>query len=119
MVSADEVKIGKPAPDVFLRAAELLGVEPRKCVVIEDGRAGMKGAKVAGMKVVALVKNKQEFWPADLIVNSLMELNINNLVNWKGTVFSSRKMLMLFLLIDGVTLLIILAVLWRTGALRF
>jgi hypothetical protein len=92
---------------------------PSKCVVIEDGRAGMKGAKAAGMKVVALVKDKNELWPADLVVTSLTELNLDNLVKWNVAVIPKKKMLMLFLLIDGLTLLIILAVLWRTGVLRF
>ncbi|WP_195268533.1 HAD family phosphatase [Eubacterium sp. 1001713B170207_170306_E7] len=52
-VSGDHVAIGKPAPDIFLRAAELLNVEPEKCMVIEDSGSGILAAKRAGMKCTA------------------------------------------------------------------
>ena len=54
MVSSEDVKEGKPAPDVFLRAAELLGVPPEKCLVLEDAPAGILAAQRAGMKVVVI-----------------------------------------------------------------
>jgi HAD superfamily hydrolase (TIGR01509 family) len=53
LYSAEMVARGKPAPDVFLLAAEKLGVSPRDCLVIEDGRHGVTGAKAAGMAVYA------------------------------------------------------------------
>ncbi|MDX2186065.1 MAG: HAD-IA family hydrolase [Opitutaceae bacterium] len=43
---------GKPAPDIFLKAAELIGVPPRECLVFEDAEPGLIGAKAAGMTVV-------------------------------------------------------------------
>ncbi len=52
IVGADDVEHGKPAPDVFLRAAELIGVEPAACVVYEDGELGFEAAKRAGMEVI-------------------------------------------------------------------
>lgn len=52
--SATDVARGKPAPDVFLRAAELLGVAPAACVVIEDSTAGVTGALEAGAQVIAI-----------------------------------------------------------------
>jgi beta-phosphoglucomutase family hydrolase len=121
VVSADEVVKGKPAPDVFLRAAELLGVRPEECVVIEDGRAGMQGARLAGMKVVALVENKNEEWPADLIVNSLMELNSNNLIDGKiiNNSQAGKKVLIFFLLGDLIFLLGGLIYLLQTGIIKF
>ena len=54
VVSCDEVKNGKPAPDTFLEAAARLGVAPEDCVVFEDGRAGIAGARAAGMEVVVV-----------------------------------------------------------------
>ncbi len=54
VVSSEDVKEGKPAPDVFLRAAELLGVPPEKCLVLEDAPAGILAAQRAGMKVVVI-----------------------------------------------------------------
>lgn len=50
--SAQMVKHGKPAPDLFLHAAKTLGAEPSRCVVIEDSVNGMRGAKAAGMTVI-------------------------------------------------------------------
>jgi beta-phosphoglucomutase-like phosphatase (HAD superfamily) len=48
------VKQGKPAPDIFLRAAELLEVPPEKCCVIEDSRPGVAAGRAAGMTVIAI-----------------------------------------------------------------
>lgn len=49
LVGGDEVAQGKPAPDLFLRAASLLDVEPSQCVVLEDSEAGIRAACAAGM----------------------------------------------------------------------
>jgi HAD superfamily hydrolase (TIGR01509 family) len=54
VVSAVEVKHGKPAPDIFLRSAELLGVPPADCWVIEDSKPGVAAGLTAGMKVIAI-----------------------------------------------------------------
>ena len=54
IVSGAEVKHGKPAPDIFLRTAELLGVAPKDCWVIEDSKPGVAAALAAGMKVIAI-----------------------------------------------------------------
>jgi beta-phosphoglucomutase-like phosphatase (HAD superfamily) len=54
VVSTQDVAHGKPAPDVFLRAAELLGVTPAKCCVIEDSAAGVTAARAAGMTAIAI-----------------------------------------------------------------
>lgn len=54
-VNGFDVKHGKPAPDVFLLAAERIDVPPAGCVVIEDAPVGIEAAKAAGMKVIALV----------------------------------------------------------------
>lgn len=48
--SASEVEHGKPAPDLFLHAAERSGVAPERCVVVEDSRSGVEAARAAGMR---------------------------------------------------------------------
>jgi HAD superfamily hydrolase (TIGR01509 family) len=53
-VSSEEVPRGKPAPDVYLRALELLGVAPGDAVAIEDSGAGIRAAAAAGMRVLAI-----------------------------------------------------------------
>jgi HAD superfamily hydrolase (TIGR01509 family) len=50
--SAEDVERGKPAPDLFLHAADVMGVEPRACVVIEDAVSGVHAARDAGMAVL-------------------------------------------------------------------
>ncbi len=59
VVTADDVVHGKPAPDMFLLAAKLLGVEPTKCLVFEDATPGFKAAAAAGMQVVRVPSRKK------------------------------------------------------------
>jgi HAD superfamily hydrolase (TIGR01509 family) len=54
VVTASDVQHGKPAPDIFLRTAELLEVPPQGCVVIEDSKPGIAAALAAGMQVIAI-----------------------------------------------------------------
>lgn len=54
IVTADDVGRGKPSPDVFLEAAQRLGLKPEECLVFEDTYMGVLGAKRAGMKTVAI-----------------------------------------------------------------
>src|ERR687886_193782 len=53
-VSSEEVPRGKPAPDVYLEAAQRLGVEPTRCAAVEDSTNGLLAARAAGMRVVAV-----------------------------------------------------------------
>ena len=55
IVPADEIRNGKPHPESFWRAAELLGVPPEECLVFEDTRPGIEAAMNAGMQVVAIL----------------------------------------------------------------
>ncbi len=76
-VAGDEVDEPKPAPDIYLRAAELLTVEPADCLVIEDSPTGVAAARAAGMKVVVVRRGhfgNELFIDADLIVDSLDEI---------------------------------------------
>ena len=57
VVSSEDVAHGKPAPDIFLRAAELLAVAPGDCCVIEDSAAGVEAGLAAGMFVVAITNS--------------------------------------------------------------
>jgi len=54
-VNGLEVRHGKPAPDIYLRAAERVGLEPARCVVVEDAPAGIASGRSAGMKVIGLI----------------------------------------------------------------
>ena len=72
--NVNDVVNNKPAPDVYLLAAERLGVKPERCLVFEDSVAGVHAAKSAGMTVVAVpnqVTRTLDFQQADLIISSL------------------------------------------------
>ncbi len=82
VVTARDVTRGKPYPEVFLKAAERLGVAPANCVVIEDAQAGIAAAHAAGMVCIALVSaghTTEELSAADRVVHSLRELSPDNI----------------------------------------
>ena len=54
MVSGVEVENGKPAPDIFLYAAEKIGIDPADCYVFEDGLNGIKAGAAAGCRVIMI-----------------------------------------------------------------
>ncbi|MEE0840110.1 MAG: HAD family phosphatase [Acutalibacteraceae bacterium] len=54
VVFGDEVKNGKPAPDIFLKTASLIGAKPEECIVFEDSPNGIKAANKAGMKCIGI-----------------------------------------------------------------
>jgi len=57
VVSSEDVQHGKPAPDIFLRTAGMLGVAPQECCVIEDSAAGVEAALAAKMTVIAITNS--------------------------------------------------------------
>jgi HAD superfamily hydrolase (TIGR01509 family) len=65
-VSSEEVARGKPAPDVYLEAARRLGVRPENAVAVEDSASGIRSAKAAGMRVIA-IPNAHFPPPADVL----------------------------------------------------
>lgn len=78
VVGGDMVTKGKPNPDIFLRAAELLGLDPSECIVVEDSPAGIRAANAAGMKAV-LVPDRaaitQEIIDmSDVVLESLLDM---------------------------------------------
>lgn len=70
VVNGHEIERPKPAPDVYLRAAEKLGVRPADCVVFEDSATGVAAARRAGMRVVGLTTTAAELDGVDLAVGN-------------------------------------------------
>lgn len=81
IVSGMHVQRGKPAPDIFLFAAQKLGILPERSVVIEDALAGVEAAKSAGMSCVAVSwdRNPEELRKADQVIVSLELLNSSSI----------------------------------------
>jgi len=81
MIAAEDVVRGKPDPQVFLLAAQGLGVEPGNCVVIEDAVAGVAAARSAGMYCLAVTTThpRGSLKEADLIVDTLEAVTVNTL----------------------------------------
>ncbi len=59
IVSATEVKLGKPAPDVYLKTLEVLGADPEECLAVEDSPNGVKSATAAGIPTVMIPDQTQ------------------------------------------------------------
>jgi len=70
IVSAEDVRRGKPDPEVFLAAAARVGASPDQCIVVEDAVAGVEGARRAGMRSIGVSHNGKHL-PADVVVQSL------------------------------------------------
>jgi HAD superfamily hydrolase (TIGR01509 family) len=78
-VSSEEVARGKPAPDVYLEAARRLGVEPARAAAVEDSHSGIRSARAAGMRVVAIPNatfppGDDALAEADVVLGSLSDL---------------------------------------------
>ena len=76
LLSADDEKRGKPAPDVYLTAARRLEVAPDQCLAVEDSPVGVQSAKAAGMSCVGLVTHEMdpgELSAADEVITSLRD----------------------------------------------
>jgi HAD superfamily hydrolase (TIGR01509 family) len=72
--TAADVAHGKPAPDLFLLAAERCGADPRRCVVVEDSASGIAAARAAGMRVLGFVSADQTLDGADALFTDMAEL---------------------------------------------
>lgn len=79
LVTADDVKHGKPAPEAYLLAAAGLDVRPEKCVVVEDAPAGISAAHAAGIRVVAVATthSQAELGEADVRAERLTDIRIS------------------------------------------
>ncbi len=83
-VSASDVDNGKPAPDLFLAAAQRLGVAPQDCLAVEDTLAGVRSAKAAGMFAIQLRAASPALPPldeADLVLESFADFDLSLLAS--------------------------------------
>jgi sugar-phosphatase len=76
LISADDVERGKPDPEPYRRGAELLGLRPEECVVVEDAPSGVGSGKAAGCRVLGVLgtHSAEELHEADWVVGSLEDL---------------------------------------------
>jgi beta-phosphoglucomutase len=81
LVSGETVPHGKPAPDLFLKAAEQLGVPAAQSLVIEDAVAGVEAAHAGGMRCIAVAGNRDlpGLRAAELMVHNLTEVNVERI----------------------------------------
>lgn len=77
VVTADDVRRGKPDPEPFVLAATRLGVDPRRCLVVEDAPAGLAAAAAAGCARLAVTSTHQpDQLDADLVVTTLADVHL-------------------------------------------
>jgi HAD superfamily hydrolase (TIGR01509 family) len=94
VVTGEEVKVKKPAPDIFLDTAARLGLAPVQCVVVEDAVNGVKAAKAAGMRCIALAQTfaAEQLRAADLVRPGIADVRVADLLargssapSWKAS----------------------------------
>jgi HAD superfamily hydrolase (TIGR01509 family) len=88
IVDGSEVEHPKPHPEPYLLTARRLGVSPHQCLVFEDSGIGVTAARAAGTYCVAVrnpnARTRQELDAADLVLDSLVDLNVPNLLAMSG-----------------------------------
>lgn len=82
LISCDDVAVGKPAPDLYLKACAVLGATPEHCLAFEDSETGLASARAAGLAVVGVPTLKDIGFDADLVVDSLAD---PDLLEWVST----------------------------------
>lgn len=83
LVSGEDVERSKPEPDIFLKAAQLLNVNPTECLVVEDSKSGTLGAKKAGMLCIGYRNpnsGNQDLSAADIIISDFNDIDFNKLI---------------------------------------
>jgi beta-phosphoglucomutase len=88
IVDGSQVARAKPAPDVYLRCAELVGVDPANCIVFEDSPVGIQAARAAGMRVVGLLTHASQLENVDLAVPDFVHPELES---WLSTQQSTAK----------------------------
>jgi HAD superfamily hydrolase (TIGR01509 family) len=87
LACGDEVPLAKPAPDVYRLAAGRLGIAPPACVALEDSEPGLRAAKAAGMRCIAVpspITRTMDFSAADLVVGSLVDVGLETIARVAG-----------------------------------
>lgn len=79
IVSPDEIEKGKPAPDTFLKAAEVLGVSSESCIGVEDAKAGVEAIKSAGMIAIG-IGEKNILAEADFVYRETKDIDLDELL---------------------------------------
>ena len=81
-ITGDDVKNKKPDPELFLLAAERMGIEPANCAIIEDAPNGVQAAKAAGVRCIAVTNSTDatKLSEADLVCNSLEQVDLQTVV---------------------------------------
>ncbi|NOY14910.1 MAG: HAD family phosphatase [bacterium] len=81
VVTAQDIKHGKPDPEIYLTAVECIGVDPLACVAIEDSVSGITSAKRAGMKVIGITTthSASQLQGADMVIDSFKSLETRDL----------------------------------------
>jgi HAD superfamily hydrolase (TIGR01509 family) len=84
LATAEDVSHGKPDPEIFLKAAEKIGMAPERCVVFEDAHVGIEAAQRAGMRVIAVASTNriEDLHKADKAVERLDELEVEKIGEW-------------------------------------
>lgn len=84
IITAEDVTVGKPNPEVFLKAAVRIGRRPECCVVFEDAHVGIEAARAGGMRVVGVATTHppEELTGADFAVHRLDDLTVPQLAEW-------------------------------------
>jgi sugar-phosphatase len=82
LITAEDVNVGKPDPEPYLFAAMMLGVEPARCVVIEDAPMGIQAGRAAGMHVIGVISSDytlEELHQAHVVVRKLSDIKVSQI----------------------------------------
>jgi HAD superfamily hydrolase (TIGR01509 family) len=91
-IAADEVEAPKPAPELYVRACEMLSVEPQTAVAFEDSVTGASSARAAGLKVVGVPSLANVTLPADILFASLLDSKLQAWVgDWRDKALALRR----------------------------
>jgi HAD superfamily hydrolase (TIGR01509 family) len=82
VVDGHQVQHPKPHPEIYLRAAGLLSVAPRNCIVFEDSFSGVEAARAAGARIVGVRTTHRELPGADLVIDDFRDPQLGQLEAW-------------------------------------